>query len=226
MPDILSTIITGGLTVTSFLICTAVSLALGAAIAVAFRFRTRVSSGLSVTTALLPAVVQLVIMLVNGNLGVGLAVAGAFSLVRFRSTPGTAREICSLFTAMAVGLATGTGYVGVAVIFTVILLAMNTLYAVLRFGEERGERRELKITIPEALDYEGLFDDVLARHTSFHSLTRVKTTNMGSMFQLDYDIQLLPSAKEKAFLDELRCLNGNLSISLGRVPTAQPRDEL
>ena len=203
------------LSLASFGICTACSLALGAAIAWLYAFR---------SLALLPAMVQLVIMLVNGNLGTGVAVMGAFSLVRFRSVPGSAREISSIFLAMAVGLATGTGYVAVAALSVAVIGLAGLLYTVSSFGESRTQEKELKITIPESLDYTGVFDDIFQRYTHRWELVQVRTASMGSLYRLDYRITLKNAEAEKAFLDELRCRNGNLEISCGRVPSA--REEL
>lgn len=207
-----------------FMICTACSLILGAAIAGLYTFRSHASKSFVVTLALLPPMVQLVIMLVNGNLGTGVAVMGAFSLVRFRSVPGSAREIASIFLAMAVGLATGTGYVGVAAVSVAIIGLAGMLYTVTGFGENRNQEKELKITIPESLDYTGVFDDIFQQYTRRWELVQVRTANMGSLYRLDYRIILKNADKEKAFLDELRCRNGNLEISCGRIATA--REEL
>lgn len=170
------------LTPPTFLICTGVSLALGVVLALASSFRARTSQSFGLTLAVLPAVVQLVIMLVNGNLGAGVAVAGAFSLVRFRSIPGTAREIAVLFLAMAPGLATGMGYLGIAVLACLLLTSFLLLFTALGFGQDRAAVRTRKIPIPENLDYDGLFDDLFAQYTRAWRLNRVKTANMGARF--------------------------------------------
>ena len=197
----LSSIIGTELTLSAFLICTGVSLVLGITLALVAQFRARSSQSFAVTLALLPMVVQVVIMLVNGNIGAGVAVAGAFSLVRFRSMPGTAREIGALFLAMAIGLADGMGYVGLTA---------------LRFGQRGSGERILKITIPENLDYEGLFDDLFDQYTRVHTLVKVKTSNMGTLYELEYRVTLRSDSVPKAFLDALRCRNGNLNIVCGR----------
>lgn len=204
------------LTLSVFLICTAVSLALGVGLALVSRFRARTSQSFAVTLAILPMAVQVVIMLVNGNIGAGVAVAGAFSLVRFRSVPGTAREIGVLFLAMAIGLATGMGYVGLAALTFAIASAALMLLTAARLGSSAAGERSLKITIPENLDYEGLFDDLLARYTTSHTLVRVKTSNMGTLYELEYRITLPSDRIPKEFLDALRCRNGNLNIVCGR----------
>lgn len=213
----LNSILGTEITLSAFLLCTAVSLLLGICTACVGTYRSRSTSGFAVTLAILPAVVQLVIMLVNGNLGAGVAVAGAFGLVRFRSAPGTAREIGTLFLAMALGLATGMGYIGLACISFIILAAATLVLTALRFGQHSAMERTLKITIPETLDYEGLFDDLLKKYTKEYSLLQVKTANMGTLYELEYRIVLPQETVPRAFLDALRCRNGNLNIVCGRV---------
>ena len=212
----LSSIIGTELTLSAFLICTGVSLVLGIALALVAQFRARSSQSFAVTLALLPMVVQVVIMLVNGNIGAGVAVAGAFSLVRFRSAPGTAREIAVLFLGMAIGLATGMGYVGLAALTFVIVSAALLGLTALGLGQKVSGERILKITIPENLDYEDLFEDLFAQYTTAHSLVKVKTTNMGTLYELEYRVTLPEDRIPKEFLDALRCRNGNLNIVCGR----------
>lgn len=212
----LNSILGTELTLTSFLICTGVSLLLGMGTALVAGYHSRSTQSLAITLAILPAVVQAVIMLVNGSIGAGIAVAGAFSLVRFRSAPGTAREIAAIFLAMAIGLATGMGYVGLAVLLFLILAGAMLALTVLRFGQKEDAGRILKITIPEDLDYDGLFDDLFERYTTAHTLEKVKTTNMGTLYELRYRITLRQEPVPKVFLDELRCRNGNLNITCCR----------
>lgn len=205
-----------GVTLGTFLICIAVSLLLGALMALVYCFRSRHSRSFVVALALLPATVAVVIMLVNGNLGAGVAVAGTFSLVRFRSTPGTAKEITAIFLAMAVGLACGMGYPGFAALFAVLMCAVSVLYALINFGGRPKShlRRVLRITVPENLDYPTIFDDLFEQYTSQIELTEVKTTNLGSLNRLTYELTMQKAGSEKAFIDELRCRNGNLEISM------------
>ena len=218
----LDSIISGsGLSLTSFLICTAVSLILGLAVAGLCMVRNKASKSFVLALAVLPAVVQMVIMLVNGNIGAGVAVAGAFSLVRFRSASGSAREIAMIFLAMAIGLATGMGYVAAAAIFFVILALFILLLTFTRFGAGKENERSLKITIPEDLDYDGLFDDLFQGYTSSHELEKVKTSNMGTLYELEYKVVLKDEQMPRAFLDELRCRNGNLNISCGKPVTKE-----
>ena len=211
-----SIIASGTITVSSFLICTAVSLVLGLATALLCMYKNRYSQSYALTLAMLPAMVEVVIMLVNGNIGAGVAVAGAFSLVRFRSAAGSAREIGMIFLAMAIGLATGMGYVVLAVLFFVIMALFTLVLTAAKFGAGRDNERALKITIPENLDYDGLFDDLFERFTLAHELEKVKTSNMGTLYELDYKIVLRDEHSTKEFLDELRCRNGNLNITCGK----------
>lgn len=217
MSNIFSSVISSSITPVSFAVCTATSVVVGLAIALVYMFTCKKHSASFVTTlALLPAAVQIVIMLVNGNLGAGVAVAGAFSLVRFRSIPGTAREIAMIFIGLAAGLATGMGYIGIALIFTLLMALLSVLYFKIGFGEKANRgKRALTITIPESLNYTEAFDDLFFKYTDFHELQKVKTTNMGSMFKLSYEIRLKDASKEKEFIDALRCRNGNLEISCG-----------
>lgn len=207
--------------VTDFLLCLGVSLVLGIVMAAAYMYRTQYTRSFVITLALLPAVVCVVIMLVNGNVGTGVAVAGAFSLVRFRSVPGTAREICALFLAMGAGLIAGMGYLGFAALFTVVMCLVFILYSCLDFGAKKkaAVHKTISITIPEDLDYTGVFDDIFAEYTTGNELVRVKTTNMGSMFRLTYNISLRDAAREKEMIDKIRCRNGNLEITVSKQET-------
>ena len=212
----LDSILQSQLTAGTFLTCTAVSLILGIGTAWLAGFRNRTSQSLAVTLAILPAVVQTVILLVNGNIGAGVAVAGAFGLVRFRSAPGSAREIGAVFLAMAVGLATGMGYVTLAALFFAVIAAAVLVLTVLNFGGGSEHERILKITIPEDLDYDGLFDDLFARYLRSARLEQVKTSNMGTLYELRYRVRLRQPLPPKEFLDALRCRNGNLNIVCAR----------
>ncbi len=204
------------ISVPDFLLCIGASLVVGLIIAFSYMYHTRYTKSFVVTLALLPAVVCVVIMMVNGNVGTGVAVAGAFSLVRFRSVPGTAKEIGTLFLAMGAGLIAGMGYLAFAFLFSLILCGVFMLYNRLDFGTSKNavKYRTLNITLPEDLDYSGIFDDILQEYTSCHALIRVKTANMGSMFRLTYNITLKDVTKEKEMMDAIRCRNGNLEVSL------------
>ena len=213
--------LTAVISVTDFLLCLGASLAIGILMAFAYMYRTRYTKSFVVTLALLPAVVCVVIMMVNGNVGTGVAVAGAFSLVRFRSVPGTAKEICTLFLAMGAGLIAGMGYLGFAVLFTVVMCMMFVLYTRLDFGTKKNSQifKTFTITIPEDLDYSGIFDDIFSEFTTSHDLVRVKSTNMGSMFKLTYNVMLRDVTREKDMIDKIRCRNGNLEIAVSKQET-------
>ena len=201
------------ITAANAVICGAVSLVLGFVLAfVNQRTDERSTKSMFLTVCATPLIVQAVIMLVNGNLGTGVAVAGAFSLVRFRSAPGSAKEIIGVFTAMAAGLACGVGYIGVAIIFTALICGANIIYTLSRFGEQPDNVRELKVTIPEDLNFTGVFDDIFEKLTVSHKLRCVKTSNMGSLYQLTYTLELKNPECEKELIDEMRCRNGNLDI--------------
>lgn len=217
----LNSVLTGTITWYSLLICTGASFMLGIIGALVYMYKSSYTKGFVITLALMPAIVQIVIMLVNGNLGTGVAVMGAFSLVRFRSAPGGAKEIGSIFLAMAIGLATGIGYIGIAVIFLAMYSLISILLTATRFGERSPLEKELKITIPESLDYNGIFDDLFKEYTKKAELVRVKTTNMGSLYELTYNITIPDISREKEFIDKIRCRNGNLNIVCGRVPVGK-----
>lgn len=208
-----------------FLLCVACALLAGLIIAGMYMFKARYSKSFVITLALLPSVVCVVIMMVNGNVGTGVAVAGAFSLVRFRSVPGTAKEICSLFLAMGTGLIAGMGYLAYALIFAGIVGLAQMLYSCVDIGTKNGAKyKTIRVTIPEDLDYTEVFDEVFEEYTSSYTLTQVKTTNMGSLFKLTYDIKLNDLTTEKEMIDELRQRNGNLEITVSKQET--PLNEL
>lgn len=222
--SILTETVSAGITWPQLVICTLTSLGLGLALAFLHTYRNTSSRNFVMTLAILPAVVQAVIMLVNGNLGTGVAVMGAFGLVRFRSAPGNAREIGSVFLAMAIGLATGMGYLGIAVLLLIIIGAAILVLAAVPLGSQSFAQKELKVTIPENLDYAGIFDDLFEKYTKRAVLMKVRTTNMGSLYELCYRIELKKEEEEKAMLDDIRCRNGNLTIVCGRI--AENRVEL
>ena len=209
-------VIPSAMTVSAFLICLLGALVLGVLTALVFSFRSEHSGNLPFALVLVPPIVTLVIMMVNGNIGAGLGVAGAFSLIRFRSAPGTARELSGLFTGTAIGLACGMGYVGIAALFFLVVAVTVLALTLLRFGEKSRSYRHLRITIPENLDYDGLFDDIFEKYTVDHELHKVKTTNMGTLYELSYHIHIKGSDVSKDFIDALRCRNGNLNIVCGR----------
>ena len=215
---------TGMMSLSGLAVSTVVSLLLGMGTALVYMYRNTYTKGFVITLATMPAMIQIVIMMVNGNVGAGVAVLGAFSLVRFRSVAGGAREISSIFFAMSLGLTTAMGYNLYAIIFFICIAAATLMLVKSSFGNGGANEKELRITIAENLDYEGLFDDVLEAYTKEWSFMRVRTTNMGSFYELDYHIKMRGDTVEKEFLDTIRCRNGNLNITCGRI--AAGKDEL
>ena len=211
----------GSLTVQNSLLCALVSLLLGVLIAVIYGYQGTSSKNFMVTLVMLPVLVQMIIMLVNGNLGTSVAVLGAFSLVRFRSVPGSSKEMAVIFFAMAAGLATGTGYLGFAAVMTVMIGLVFLILERTHFGETKREQKDLRITIAEHLDYTEIFDDIFRKYTNNCRLQRVKTTNLGSMYELEYYITLKDIRQEKEMIDAIRCRNGNLTIICGRRASIQ-----
>ena len=209
---------TAVISLTDFLFCLGAALVIGVIMALSYMFRSRYSKSFVITLATLPAVVCVVIMMVNGNVGTGVAVAGAFSLVRFRSVPGSAKEIVMLFLAMGAGLIAGMGYIAFAFLFTIVMCLMFILYNALDIGGKKNAEKHkiLQITIPEDLDYTGVFDELFKEYTTRYEIVKVKTTNMGSMFRLTYDVSLKDPAKEHEFIDRIRERNGNLEISVSK----------
>ena len=208
--------------VSEFLLCIGSALLIGLILAACYTYRARYTRSFVATMALLPAIVCVVIMMVNGNVGTGVAVAGAFSLVRFRSVPGSAKEIGAIFLAMGTGLILGMGYIGYAFLIAILLGGISALYNYMDFGA--GKRfalyKTLHITIPEDLDYPGVFEALLKDYASNYQLTQVKTTNMGSLFRLTYNMTLRKDANEKELIDKLRCRNGNLEITISNQESA------
>ena len=200
----------------NFLLCIGVSLAIGLFLALTYTYKTQYTKSFVVTLATLPTVVCVVIMMVNGNLGTGVAVAGTFSLIRFRSLPGTAKELGAIFLAMGAGLMTGMGYLGYGVLFILILCTISTLYSMSPIGEPKDTERTMQITIPEDLNYAHIFEDIFSTYTKECNLLKIKTRNMGSLFKLTYHVILKSEEKEKEFIDEIRCRNGNLEITMAK----------
>ena len=202
--------------VTDFLICVLAALGIGLLMALSYMFRSRYTKSFIITLATLPAVVCVVIMMVNNKIGTGVAVAGAFSLVRFRSLPGSAKDIVMLFFGMGAGLIIGMGYVGFAYLFTIVMCLVFIIYNCLDMGCKKNAQkyRNLRIMVPEDLDYTSIFDDIFEEYTSSCHMLQVKTTNMGSIFRITYEISLKNSDKEHEFIDRIRERNGNLEISI------------
>lgn len=206
------------ISVSQFLLCVSVSILIGIFLSFVYGYKSHATKSFMITLAMLPAVVCVVIMMVNGNVGAGVAVAGAFSLVRFRSVPGTAKDIGTIFLAMGAGLIAGMGYLAYAVLFTVILGAFMLVLNIVGYGESKTDAKErtLRITVPEDLDFNHMFDDLFEKYTEKCEVISVKTSNMGSLYKLQYKLELVNVEQEKEFMDELRCRNGNLEISMSR----------
>ncbi len=205
--------------VSDFWICLGVAIVLGVLVALCYMFKNEFSKNLVISIALLPAIVTVLIMLVNGNIGAGVAVGGVFALTRFRSAQGTAKEITHIFLSMAIGLTLGLGFVGIAVILAVLVEGLNFIFTLTRFGIINDSRRTLKITIPENLDYTTLFDDLFEKYTTGAVLEKVKLRNLGTMFRLTYSVTLKNIKEEKAFIDEIRTRNGNLDVLCSKLQT-------
>ena len=214
-------IIESGITPINFFICIGVAFVLGLVVALVHKKTGSSSSGFVTTLAILPMLVAMAITLVNGNLGAGVATVGIFSLVRFRSIPGNSRSILSVFFAMAIGLAVGTGYVVFATLFTLIVSAIIIFLKFINFGESKSQSKKLTILIPEDLDYTEIFDDIFAKYTKSHTLEKSRTTNMGSLFELTYDIETKANINEKEFIDKIRVKNGNLKVALSHPMIAE-----
>ena len=215
MLNLFNTIIPStGITPLVFIILVLVSLVLGGIMALIHTYRNDYTKSFVMTLAILPAVICVVILMVNGNIGAGVAVAGTFSLVRFRSAPGTAREIGAIFAVMGMGLIMGMGYIGYAALFTCLIGLAILMYSRFSANGKKSTRKILKITIPENLNYSDVFDEFLEKYTKSYKLKQVKTSNMGSLYKLSYEIVLTDPSIEKEFIDQLRTRNGNLEISL------------
>ena len=201
-----------------FMLCIGASLLIGLILAAGYKMHARYTKSYLITLSILPAVVCVVVMMVNGNIGTGLAVAGAFTLVRFRSVPGSGKEITMLFLAMGTGLLTGMGYIGFGFIFALLMSMVVAVYSRFDFGTQKNMLRykTIRIMIPEDLDYTNVFDKVFDVYTDAYELVRVKTLNMGSMFRLTYNLTMKKDANEKEMLDMLRCRNGNLEITISK----------
>lgn len=204
------------ITLESYLICIGGALLCGIIAAAAASIKAYPTKSFLISLVLLPMIVSTVITMVNGNIGTGVAVMGAFSLVRFRSVAGKAKDIACIFLAMTAGLACAGGYVAVALLFTVIVSAVMLVVSLVPFANEK--EMNLEITVPETLHFTDAFADVFKKYTKKHRLIRTKTSNMGSLYKLFFKVELTDKSKTQEFIDELRCRNGNLEISLSELP--------
>ncbi|MGN0665059.1 MAG: DUF4956 domain-containing protein [Huintestinicola sp.] len=215
-----NSIFSDGISIWDMLICCVSAIAIGMISALVFINKSRHSAGFALTLSLLPLTVAVIIMIVNGNIGAGVAIAGAFALVRFRSVPGTAREISAIFTAMTSGFAIGMGFVVYAAVFQAVVCILTLIITYTGFGIPRQCEKMLRITIPEDLNYEGMFDDIFEKYKYSFRLERVRTSNMGTLFELTYIICMPEGNVPKSFMDDIRTRNGNLNISVEPIPTS------
>lgn len=205
------------LDIKSILICAAVALALGLVIAFTHLKTSKTTKNFLITLTILPMLVMVVMLMVNGSLGTSIAILGAFSLIRFRTIPGNSKEITSVFFAMAIGLALGMGHILFAAVFTAIIVVVEVLLGKTGIFNLTAQPQTLEVTVPEDLDYTHVFDDIFKKYTTSAELVRSKTTNMGSLYQLTYDVCLKKTANEKQFLDAIRVKNSNLKVLLSHV---------
>lgn len=224
MTSLFGSIFNGTLTLGTFLLAVGASMALGLLLSVVFMYKNTYTKSFISALVLIPAVETVVIMLVNDNLGVGLSVAGSFALIRFRSVKGNAKELAAVFIAMTIGIICGTGYVAIAGIFTLLLCAAMFLMTLFDFGRQSDDEKYLKITVPESLNYDEVFDEILQKYTKSCELESVKTLTLGSLFRVEYRIIMKDAGKTKKMIDEIRTRNGNLEIMCGR--NATNREEL
>lgn len=198
-----------------------VALVLGLILAKVYQYKTIYSKSFMMTLVMLPTLIAIVIFLVNGSLGAGVAVMGAFSLIRFRSAPGGAKELLAIFLAMTIGIAVGMGYLVFASVFTMIMSVVMLLLETVNFGQMKHSMRQVTVVIPESLDYETVFDDIFQKATNYVELVNVKTSDMGSLFKIKYIVQLNGTMTEKELMDALRTRNGNLEIAISRYVTKE-----
>lgn len=209
------------ISVTNAIICIVSAIVLGVIISLVHKFTTKTTSNFLITLGILPLLISVVIFLINGNLGTSLAVAGAFSLIRFRSMPGNSKEILSVFWAMAIGLAVGMGYIFYAGLITIVVAIFAIIYSKIMNNKNEKNNRKLKIVIPENLDYEDVFSDLLEKYTNKYEIQKVKTTNMGSMYEINYLVNLKNDINVKKFMDEIRIRNGNMLVMLERAEVSE-----
>lgn len=203
-----------GLEITTALIAAAVALGLGLSLAITHAKTSQTTKGMLTTLAILPLLVMAVMIMINGNLGTSIAILGAFSLIRFRSIAGRAKDLLAVFAAMMIGLACGMGHVLFAAVIMVIYIIVIIFLTHTSLLEPDRHERVLKIVIPEDMDYEDVFADIFKKYTSRARLVRMKTINMGSLYKLTYEVKIRRGVKEKDFLDAIRVKNMNLKVLL------------
>ena len=214
--SLFSSIFTSSFTLGQFLIAVLASMVLGFVVSIYYMFRNTYSKSFVPSLILIPAIECVVIIMINGNMGAGIAVAGSFALIRFRSARGSAKDLTAIFMAMAIGIICGTGYIGIAVLFTLIVCVVGMFLSFVKYGECDVKLRYLKITVPENLNYDEAFEEVLDNYCSSYEIEKVKTLSLGSLFRVDYSIVMKDTSKIKAMIDDLRIRNNNLEIVCGK----------
>lgn len=218
MLDTILTSTTGeSFTLTNALMVLATSIILGIIISLSYMHtnrKDRFGSNFSVTLVMLPVIIAIIILLVGNNVARAFSLAGAFSIIRFRSAPGDPKDIAYIFFTLAVGLTCGMGYIAYSILFTFVLCATMLILEKMKFGENKEKIMELKITVPEDLNFEGVFDSILKKYTNSYNIQRIRTRDFGALFEITYSINLKNDISTKELLDNLRCKNGNLNISL------------
>ena len=214
--SLFSSIFTSTFTLGQFLIAVLASMVLGFVVSIYYMFRNTYSKSFVPSLILIPAIECVVIIMINGNMGAGIAVAGSFALIRFRSARGSAKDLTAIFMAMAIGIICGTGYIGIAVLFTLIVCVVGMFLSFVKYGECDVKLRYLKITVPENLNYDEVFEEVLNNYCSDYEIEKVKTLSLGSLFRVDYSIVMKDTSKIKAMIDDLRIRNNNLEIVCGK----------
>ena len=214
--SLFSSIFTSTFTLGQFLIAVIASMVLGFVVSIYYMFRNTYSKSFVPSLILIPAIECVVIIMINGNMGAGIAVAGSFALIRFRSARGSAKDLTAIFMAMAIGIICGTGYIGIAVLFTLIVCAVGMFLSFAKYGECDGKMRYLKITVPENLNYDETFEEVLDNYCSSYEIEKVKTLSLGSLFRVDYSIVMKDTSNIKAMVDDLRIRNNKLEIVCGK----------
>lgn len=214
--SLFSSIFTSTFTLGQFLIAVLASMMLGFVVSIYYMFMNTYSKSFVPSLILIPAIECVVIIMINGNMGAGIAVAGSFALIRFRSARSSAKDLTAIFMAMAIGIICGTGYIGIAVLFTLIVCAVGMFLSFVKYGEFDGKMRYLKITVPENLNYDEAFEEVLDNYCSSYEIEKVKTLSLGSLFRVDYSIVMKDTSKIKAMIDDLRIRNNNLEIVCGK----------
>lgn len=202
------------------IICILVSVILGFIVSAVYMISSKskkYSANFACTLVVLPVIVTAIIMLIGSDIAKAISLGGVFALVRFRSVPGDSKDIVSVFYCMSVGLACGMGYVVFATFLAAVIAVLYIVLSYAKYGEKKSTLKQLKVTIPEDINYKGLFDDLFEDYTIKATLVKVRTINLGTLYELTYELYMKDDIEEKEFLDSIRCRNNNLNISLNRI---------